>query len=393
MNSNFFKMNLILPSAFLFLAIIVTNCQAAARDYFSLAYDGAKYKMTSIGYSGEPSVPDPTTEYEAYFLVSGTKVVSNINCLQWYSSPDEFISDDDDISYEAVIDNLLVTVGSDERSSSGITVSTSRYNPYYLSMKLDMEVGDSYSQSYTAVEQSSYGDDTSSGEVMIEILAIESIDTFYGSYPDTLKFRVTETTTVEFMGITYPISVSYTYWMSSSAGQVRTIAEGDGFTDTVDYLWEELTSHIVTDTDGDGIMDSNDNCPLNANPSQTDSDSDGIGDACDLCFGNDATGDTDQDNVCNNIDNCDAVPNSNQVDVDHDGVGDVCDNCINLSNPDQANSTHNAQIGDPGDVCDTTDSDNDGISDMDETQCSSDPSDPHSKCIKTMPWLMLLLNK
>jgi len=35
------------------------------------------------------------------------------------------------------------------------------------------------------------------------------------------------------------------------------------------------------DTDGDGIQDSLDNCPLVANPSQTDSNSDGVGDACD----------------------------------------------------------------------------------------------------------------
>jgi len=38
---------------------------------------------------------------------------------------------------------------------------------------------------------------------------------------------------------------------------------------------------LVLDEDGDGIVDSNDNCAGTANPSQLDTDSDGYGDACD----------------------------------------------------------------------------------------------------------------
>ncbi len=40
----------------------------------------------------------------------------------------------------------------------------------------------------------------------------------------------------------------------------------------------------VTDTDGDGVPDGQDNCPLVANPDQADSDLDGVGDACDTTF-------------------------------------------------------------------------------------------------------------
>jgi hypothetical protein len=35
------------------------------------------------------------------------------------------------------------------------------------------------------------------------------------------------------------------------------------------------------DTDGDGIADGLDNCPLDPNPNQADVDADGFGDACD----------------------------------------------------------------------------------------------------------------
>jgi len=37
------------------------------------------------------------------------------------------------------------------------------------------------------------------------------------------------------------------------------------------------------DTDGDGVCDALDSCPLVANPTQVDSDGDGVGDACDPC--------------------------------------------------------------------------------------------------------------
>ncbi|MCB9732632.1 MAG: thrombospondin type 3 repeat-containing protein [Deltaproteobacteria bacterium] len=49
---------------------------------------------------------------------------------------------------------------------------------------------------------------------------------------------------------------------------------------------ENVTTEVCTvdldlDTDGDGVVDSADNCPLDANTDQTDIDVDGIGDVCD----------------------------------------------------------------------------------------------------------------
>jgi len=81
------------------------------------------------------------------------------------------------------------------------------------------------------------------------------------------------------------------------------------------------------DTDGDGVIDDCDNCPLTSNPDQSDLDLDGVGDVCD---------------------NCPQIPNPDQLDTDGDGVGDECDNCPLTYNPDQADE----DLDGVGDVCD-----------------------------------------
>ena len=58
------------------------------------------------------------------------------------------------------------------------------------------------------------------------------------------------------------------------------------------------------DLDGDGVIDTADNCPDVANPGQEDEDGDAVGNACD---------------------NCPATANGNQANSDGDGVGDACD--------------------------------------------------------------------
>ena len=71
------------------------------------------------------------------------------------------------------------------------------------------------------------------------------------------------------------------------------------------------------DTDGDGVINSQDNCPIAYNPDQADMDGDGIGDLCDS--------DLDGDGVNNDLDNCPFHANPNQEDSNSNGIGDVCD--------------------------------------------------------------------
>jgi Ca2+-binding RTX toxin-like protein len=122
----------------------------------------------------------------------------------------------------------------------------------------------------------------------------------------------------------------------------------------------------ATDTDGDGVPDTADNCDGIANPGQTDTDHDGIGDACDSTPTVPDL-DTDGDGVPDVTDNCDTTKNPNQSDKDKDGIGDACDstpngpdtdgdgvpdktdNCVNVANSGQSDKDGDGV----GDACDT----------------------------------------
>jgi hypothetical protein len=78
---------------------------------------------------------------------------------------------------------------------------------------------------------------------------------------------------------------------------------------------------VETDTDGDGVPDSQDNCTLVKNPDQKDSDGDGYGDACD--------GDVNNDGIVNSLDVAivrDAFgTRSNRGDTNGDGIVNAAD--------------------------------------------------------------------
>lgn len=149
-------------------------------------------------------------------------------------------------------------------------------------------------------------------------------------------------------------------------------ASGGGQQFAIDDV--EVTADLP-DADGDGVADSQDNCPETANPEQADQDNDGVGDACD---------DSDGDGYLDASDNCPNTPNTGQTDTDGDGEGDACDadddgdgvddsqdNCPKTPNPDQLDIDNDGT----GDVCQENppvDEDGDRVPDPLETElCNS----------------------
>jgi hypothetical protein len=99
-------------------------------------------------------------------------------------------------------------------------------------------------------------------------------------------------------------------------------------------------AECISDSDCDGILNSEDNCPHIANPNQEDGDADGVGDSCDNCPSEPNPDQADADGDCIG-DACDAFPTTfdpTQRDTDGDGIGDICDNAPYVYNPDQINS-------------------------------------------------------
>ena len=122
----------------------------------------------------------------------------------------------------------------------------------------------------------------------------------------------------------------------------------------------------TTDTDEDGVLDIDDNCPLIQNPLQEDFDGDDVGDVCDNCIlmSNNGQGDIDGDNVGDICDNCPDVANGDQNDADGDLVGDACDACPGFNDNADADGD---DVPDGCDVCagfdDNADADGDDVPD------------------------------
>lgn len=101
-----------------------------------------------------------------------------------------------------------------------------------------------------------------------------------------------------------------------STGEMPNLTNDQGVKKIAQLITVANPLFAPADTDGDKVIDINDNCINIANPDQKDVDQNGRGDACD---------DFDRDGVVNDQDNCTDKPNYNQSDRDGDKIGDACD--------------------------------------------------------------------
>jgi len=188
-------------------------------------------------------------------------------------------------------------------------------------------------------------------------------------------------TVLDQVDITGPVGAdAFTFNWTNSVAALDTSGSTDG---NVSIVWDLIQSgyaafdnliiaasddpgDIGEDTDDDGVVDSEDNCPDDPNPGQENNDGDELGNVCDP--------DDDNDGVDDGDDNCPVDANAGQENNDGDAQGDVCDpdddndgvddgddNCPLDANPGQENNDGDAQ----GDVCDSDD-DNDGVGDGDD---------------------------
>ena len=117
----------------------------------------------------------------------------------------------------------------------------------------------------------------------------------------------------------------------------------DGSCDAGAY--EETGGAFFADTDGDGVLDNDDNCPFNSSSSQTDSDGNSRGDACDPG----ATA------ACGGVASC--------TDNDSDGFGSPGAASCSAGSATDCNDADAAINPGAAEVCDGVDNDCSGVSD------------------------------
>ncbi len=132
------------------------------------------------------------------------------------------------------------------------------------------------------------------------------------------------------------------------------------------------------DGDGDGFINSADNCPSVSNPGQEDTDADGTGNACDTAEDDCGNNQNDDGDGLSDCGDPDCAASNECVDSDSDAIVNADDNCPNANNPGQEDTDGDGS----GNACDTAEGacangvsdDTDGDVDCADADCAADPA-------------------
>ncbi|MBN2303267.1 MAG: hypothetical protein JXQ72_02240 [Anaerolineae bacterium] len=180
-----------------------------------------------------------------------------------------------------------------------------------------------------------WGFENSGGAMMPSELSIQPGDVFH---PYWRTLRANGSLASVPAPVQLPLDSLHLTWQRARPGAYDIVmqienAGGDTGTSTLPVIVDESGAAAAvdlenTDWDGDGIANTDDNCPATPNPDQDDFDQDGTGDACD--YFDDL--DLDGDGIPDDEDNCPATYNPDQSDLcavfddgDGDGIPDDVD--------------------------------------------------------------------
>lgn len=160
-------------------------------------------------------------------------------------------------------------------------------------------------------------------------------------------------------------NVVYSY---DAVGRLTLADYGGG--NTITYTYDnagnvtQINTVGVNDKDGDSVPDDTDNCPTLTNTDQKDLDGDKLGDICDDDRDGDGvanTQDTFPDDANESLDtDKDGIGNNTDTDDDNDGMPDVWETTYGLNPLDAADAN--------------TDTDADGLSNLDEFKYGTNPT-------------------
>ncbi|MCJ8269263.1 MAG: M6 family metalloprotease domain-containing protein, partial [Psychrosphaera sp.] len=183
--------------------------------------------------------------------------------------------------------------------------------------------------------------------------------------PQTLSADSSVVLVLEIVTSSDAATASANFGDSSPSGGSYVSETQDGHFADISTVLGDLNQHLLvasrvsgTDSDGDGIADSNDNCPSDSNPDQLNTDgADDGGDVCD--------NDDDNDNVLD-VDDAFPLDASESVDTDGDGIGN------NADTDDDNDGVLDTGDAFPLDATESVDTDGDGIGNNADTDDDGD---------------------